>query len=192
MGGVGKQRGMKSRSAWRTWLRGHHATETELWLIFFKKHTGKGGLTYEEALQEALCFGWIDGIRKRIDDEKHMIRFTPRRKNSRWSAVNKKWVAQLIAEDRMTDAGLAKVEEAKRNGRWDEADARRATPDTPEELKQALARNKVAGRRFQDLAPSYRSQFVRWIAAAKRDDTRHKRVAEAVRLLTENKKLGMK
>jgi uncharacterized protein YdeI (YjbR/CyaY-like superfamily) len=161
-------------------------------VVFFKKHTGKAGLTYEEALQEALCFGWIDGIRKRIDDEKHMIRFTPRRKNSKWSAVNKKWVAQLIAEDRMTDAGLAKIDEAKANGRWDEADARQGMPDTPEELKQALAANKAAARFFESLAPSYRRQFVGWIAAAKRDDTRRRRVAEAMRLLTENKKLGMK
>jgi len=118
---VGKQRCMKTRSAWRAWLQKHHATADELWLILFKKHTGKAGLVYEDAVREALCFGWIDGILKRIDDEKHTIRFSPRRKNSVWSATNKKRVAKVIAEGRMTEAGLAKVKEAKRNGQWDNA-----------------------------------------------------------------------
>ncbi len=189
---VDKQRGMASRGAWRAWLREHYATETELWLVFFKKHTGKADLSYEEAVREVLCFGWIDGVRKRIDEDKHMIRFSPRCRNSRWSATNKKRVAQMIAEGRMTEAGLVKVEQARRNGRWAQADEQRSSPDVPEELKQALACNKVARRHFQDLAPSYRKQFVGWIADAKRSETRNKRVAEAIRLLTENKKLGMK
>jgi len=113
---VGKQRGMKTRGQWRSWLAKHHDQEKELWLIFYKEHTGHAGLTYEEAVQEALCFGWIDGILKRIDDEKHTIRFSPRRKNSIWSATNKKRVARMIASERMTEVGLAKVQEAKRNG----------------------------------------------------------------------------
>ncbi|UCD52701.1 MAG: YdeI/OmpD-associated family protein [Phycisphaerales bacterium] len=189
---LSKRRCLKTAKAWRAWLRKHHATEQELWLVLYKKHTGKADLVYEEAVCEALCFGWIDGIRKRIDDEKHMIRFTPRRPNSRWSPTNKRRVAELIADGRMTEVGLAKVEEAKRNGQWDHADVPRPVPEVPVELTQALARNKAAQRRFEALAPSYRKQFIWWIASAKRDVTRSKRVAEAVQLLAQNKKLGMK
>jgi len=189
---VGKQRCFKTRRAWRAWLAAHHATASALWLIFYKKHTGRVGLAYEEAVEEALCFGWIDGIRKRIDDEKHTIRFTPRRKNSVWSPTNKKRVAKMISAGGMTEAGLLLVQEAKRSGQWDNADVQRPLAAVPPELKKALAGNKTAGRFFEALAPSYRKQFVWWIASAKRDETRSRRVAEAVRLLAQNKKLGMK
>ncbi len=189
---IGRQRCMKTRGQWRSWLQAHHDQDKELWLIFYKKHTGRTGLTYEEAVQEALCFGWIDGILKRIDDEKHTIRFSPRRRNSIWSATNKKRVAKMIAEARMTEVGLAKVAEAKRNGQWDNASVQRATPDVPAELTKALARNKAARQNFENLAPSYRRQYIWWVAIAKRDETRRRRVSEAVRMLAENKKLGMK
>ncbi len=183
---------MKTREQWRDWLTEHHDQPEALWLIFYKKHTGQGGLAYEEAVQEALCFGWIDGILKRIDEKRYTIRFSPRRKNSIWSATNKKRVAKMIAEGLMTESGLAKVEEAKRNGQWRNANVQRRTPDVPAELTEALARNSAARQNFEKLAPSYRKQYIWWIAVAKRDETRRKRVAEAVRLLAENKKLGMK
>lgn len=128
---VGKQRHLRTANAWRAWLQKHHVSAPELWLVFYKKHTGKGGLAYEDAVREALCFGWIDGILKRIDDEKHMVRFSPRRRNSVWSATNKKRVAELLAAGRMTDAGLAKVEQAKRNGKWDDASVQRPVPEVP-------------------------------------------------------------
>jgi uncharacterized protein YdeI (YjbR/CyaY-like superfamily) len=189
---AGKQQQFKTVRQWRTWLEDHHATTQELWLVFYKKHTGKRSLAYEDAVQEALCFGWIDGILKRIDDEKHMVRFSPRRRNSIWSASNKRRVAKLIAEGRMTDAGRAKVEEAKNSGQWDNTNVQSPTPEVPVELTEALAADKTARRSFEGLAPSYRRQFIWWIASAKREDTRSRRVAEAVRLLREDKKLGMK
>jgi uncharacterized protein YdeI (YjbR/CyaY-like superfamily) len=189
---IGRQRCLRSRRQWRTWLEKHHADEEELWLIFYKKHTGKKGLVYEDAVQEALCFGWIDGILKRIDDEKHTIRFSPRRRKSIWSPTNKKRVAKLIASGQMTKAGLAKIEEAKRNGQWDKADLLGPEPEVPSELTKALASSKKAQQNFANLAPSYRRQFVWWVASAKRDETRRKRVSEALRLLRENKRLGMK
>ncbi len=192
MGRVGKQQRMRTAGEWRVWLQEHHATEHELWLVFYKKHTGKASLVYEDAVLEALCFGWIDGNLKRIDDEKHMVRFSPRRKNSIWSATNKKRVAKLVAEGRMMHVGLAKVEEAKENGQWDRAEVQRAVPEVPSELKKALTGNKAAKRYFDSLAPSYRKQFIWWITSAKRGDTRRKRVTEAIRLLSENRKLGMK
>lgn len=192
MAKIKKQRCMRSRSQWRAWLEKNHATEDELWLIFYKKHTGKAGLVYEDAVREALCFGWIDGILKRIDDEKHTIRFSPRRKKSIWSEPNKKRVRELIKEGRMTEHGLAKIEEAKKNGRWDNAAVQRPAPDVPPELRKALARNKAARLFFDSLAPSYRKHFIYWVAMAKRDETRRRRVKEAVVLLAENKKLGLK
>lgn len=183
---------LANRDEWRTWLVENHQAAKELWLIFYKKHTGRSGLTYAEALEEALCFGWIDGILKRIDHEKHTIRFSPRRANSIWSEHNKKRVRKLIREGRMTDAGLAKVQEAKANGQWDKAAQREDITIVPAELTKALAGNEQARLNFEALAPSYRRQFIYWVAVAKRDETRRKRIEETIDLLVRNEKLGMK
>ncbi len=182
----------ETRDAWHTWLVENHATAREALLVFHKKHTGKAGLTYLEALEEALCFGWIDGILRRIDDEKHMIRFCPRRKNSIWSENNKKRVRKLIKEGRMTEAGLVKVQEAKANGQWYKAAVREDVTLVPAALVEALARNELARRNFENLAPCYRKQFLYWVGSAKRDGTRERRIAEVVNLLTRNQKLGLK
>ena len=192
MAKISQQRAMRSRRQWRAWLQKNHASAKELWVVFYKKHTGKASVAYDEAVEEALCFGWIDGIIKRIDDEKHMRRFSPRRRNSVWSELNKERARRMIAEGRMTEAGLARVAEAKENGRWDSAAVLRPEPQVPPELKEALARNARARRHFENLAPSYRRHFIYWIATAKRDDTRRKRTAEAVELLVQNKKPGLK
>jgi uncharacterized protein YdeI (YjbR/CyaY-like superfamily) len=116
---------MTSVEEWRSWLQANHAVQNEVWLIFYKKHTGISGVTFEEATEEALCFGWVDSIMKRIDDEKYALRYTPRRKGSVWSEGNKKRVAKLIEQGRMTEAGLAKIDEAKQGGEWDKTDATR-------------------------------------------------------------------
>ncbi|MEN6424480.1 MAG: YdeI/OmpD-associated family protein [Phycisphaerales bacterium] len=180
-----------NRDQWRAWLEDNHATAQELWLVFHKKHTSKRGLTYDEAVEEALCFGWIDGILKRIDDEKHMNRFCPRRTNSIWSERNKERVRKMIEAGRMTEAGLAKVREAKENGQWDKAAQREDTVIVPAELAAALAKDERARLNFEKLAPSYRRQFIYWVGTAKREETRRKRVALAVRMIRENKRLGM-
>jgi uncharacterized protein YdeI (YjbR/CyaY-like superfamily) len=112
---------MTTAEEWRAWLRANHAVEKEAWLIFYKKHTGISGVTFEEATEEALSFGWVDSIMKRIDDEKYALRYTPRRKGSAWSEGNKKLVARLIEQRRMTEAGLAKINEAKQSGEWNKA-----------------------------------------------------------------------
>jgi len=181
----------KNRDAWRAWLTENHATAESLWLVFHKKHTGKGGLTYDEAVEEALCFGWIDGILKRIDDEKHMNRFCRRRKNSIWSERNKERVRRMIEAGRMTEAGLAKIREAKENGQWDKAAEREDVNAVPAELTAALARNERARVNFEKLAPSCRRQFIYWVGSAKREETRRKRVVEAIAMLRDNKRLGM-
>lgn len=184
-------RHFEGRNEWRTWLTENYATVMELWLLFHKKHTGKPGLAYDEAVEEALCFGWIDGILKRIDNEKHTIRFCPRRKNSIWSERNKERVRRMIEAGRMTETGLAKVREAKENGQWDKAAEREDVTTVPAELTEALAKDGRARLNFEKLAPSYRRQFIYWVGIAKRDQTRRKRVAEAVRMIRENKRLGM-
>jgi uncharacterized protein YdeI (YjbR/CyaY-like superfamily) len=181
----------RDRRDWRAWLAENYATAREIWLVIRKKHAAKAGLTYVEALEEALCFGWIDGILKRIDDEKHTVRFTPRRKNSIWSELNKNRVATLIQEGRMTEAGLARIKEAKANGQWAKAAAREDVTVVPPELTAALADNDQARENFEKLAPSYRKQFLYWIGSAKRDETRAKRIKTAIRMLMANRKLGM-
>jgi len=187
-----RQRAFKDRAQWRTWLAEHHASETEIWLVYYKKHTGKAGLVNADAVEEALCFGWIDGLLKRIDDEKYMVRFSPRHKNSVWSEVNKARVKKLIASGQMTEVGLAKVDAAKKSGQWDKATRREKDCALPPELKEALAANAKARQHFEALAPSYRKHFIWWIDSAKRDETRQKRTAEAIDLLSQGKKLGMK
>ncbi len=186
-----QRRCFQGREDWRAWLAENHAAAQEIWLIIRKKHTDKAGLTYIEALEEALCFGWIDGILKRIDDEKHTIRFTPRRRNSIWSEQNKRRVAKLIQAGRMTEAGLAKIKEAKANGQWEKAAAREDVTLVPPELTAALAGNAQAQASFEKLAPSYRKQFIYWISTAKREETREKRIKTTIKLLAANRRLGM-
>jgi uncharacterized protein YdeI (YjbR/CyaY-like superfamily) len=110
---------LTSAEEWRAWLQANHGVEKEVWLTMYKKHIATPCVTFEEATEEALCFGWIDSTMKRIDDEKRALRYTPRRKGSSWSERNKKLVTKLIEQGRMTEAGLAKIEEAKQNGEWD-------------------------------------------------------------------------
>lgn len=182
-----------NREEWRAWLEKNHATEDEIWLIYYKKNTGKSGITYNEAVEEALCFGWIDSIIQKIDSDKYARKFTPRKSNSRWSALNKKRVAMLIQAGKMTKAGLAAANYSGAEddyGRTPERAQQNLIP--PPFLKQVLRRNPKAWENFQSLAPSYRRNYIGWITAAKSGETRNKRLAEAIALLTENKKLPMK
>ena len=182
----------KSRKQWREWLAKNHAVTAEVWLVFYKKHTGKPTLSYSDAVEEALCFGWIDGIRKRIDDERYMHRFTPRKPDSNWSETNKKRVARLLEENLIEPAGLTLIEAAQRSGRWDVPGRKDVDLSMPVELESALDKNDKAATFFRSLAPSYKREFVAWIATAKRPETRAKRLAETIRLLQAGKKLGMR
>ncbi|MEW5720182.1 MAG: YdeI/OmpD-associated family protein [Chloroflexota bacterium] len=188
---IGKRQSFKNRDAWRAWLARNHARATELWLVLYKKNSGKPTVSYDEAVEEALCFGWIDGITKSIDGEKYAIRFSPRRRGSVWSESNKKRVARMIRQRRMTEIGLAKIEEAKRNGEWAKASRRETVADIPRELKQALQASKPAQRNFDALAPSHKRQYIYWITDAKKEGTRQRRIQVALRMLKENKKLGI-
>ena len=181
-----------NRDDWRAWLRENHDTEKEVWLIYYKKHTSKPRIPYDDAVEEALCFGWIDSIVKKIDAEKFTRKFTPRKSKSKWSEANKKRARKMIKEGKMTKAGLAKINEAKNNGEWLKAAPVRRELVIPPYIKEALSMNKKALDYFDSLANGYKRQLVGWITSAKREETRKRRLAEAISLLEQNKKLGMK
>ena len=181
-----------NRVAWRAWLRKNHDSKKEVWLIYYKKHTGKPSILYDDSVEEALCFGWIDTIIKRIDDEKFVRKFTPRKAKSRWSEANKKRAKRMMKEGKMTEAGLVRVREAKKSGEWFKTPTVRGTLVIPPYMKEALAKNAKAQRNFNNLAKSYKRQYVGWISSAKREETRRRRLAESLRLLEKNEKLGMK
>ncbi len=182
-----------TRAEWRRWLAEHHDREPGgIWLVFHRKQAGRSTLAYEESVEEALCFGWIDSLIKRIDADTYCRKFTPRKDDSAWSSLNRKRTEKVIREGRMTRFGRAKVEAAKRSGRWD-ADARPAfAGDVPPELARALARSRRARDFFEGLAPSYRRQFIGWIATARRPETRANRVRESVALLARGRRLGLR
>ncbi|RMF57603.1 MAG: hypothetical protein D6743_18770 [Calditrichaeota bacterium] len=187
-----KSRYFKTVREWRTWLRENHDKEKELWLIFFKKGTGRASLDYESAVEEALCFGWIDGLIKKIDETRFARKFTPRKESSKWSALNKARAERLIKSGRMTPAGLAKIEAARQNGKWDQPDRPVITLALPDDFKKALGENEKAREFFEQLAPSYRKQFIGWITIARRQETRTKRIRESIRLLEGGEKLGLR
>ncbi len=180
------------RSDWRSWLEKNHETTKDAWLIFYKKHTGKPNITYDEAVEEAICFGWIDSIIKRIDDQKFARKFTPRKPTSSWAESNKKRVQKMIMQGRMTKAGLELINQAKQHGQWSQNSLLRKQISFPEYIEQALRSNEKALINFNKLAPSYRRQYVGWVNSAKKEETRRKRLAEVIGKLERNEKLGMK
>ncbi len=179
------------REEWRAWLEKNFETETAVWLIYYKKHTGKPTISYDAAVEEALCFGWIDSTVRRIDDERYMQRFTPRKDTSNWSEPNKKRIAKLIKEGRMTAAGFAKMSAEVTTGK-SEPRPPRQDAEMPDYFARALKANKTARENFNRLAPSYQRQYIGWIKIAKRPETRARRVTEAIELLSLGKKLGIK
>jgi len=181
-----------NRHDWREWLRKNYETEKEIWLIYYKKHTGKPSVPYNDSVEEALCFGWVDSIIKKIDDEKFARKFTPRKSKSKWSQANKKRVEKMIKKGKMTAAGLTKIMEAKKSGEWFKTTPARKELVIPPYVKEALAKNKNALDNFNNLAKSYKRQYVGWISSAKRKETRKRRLIEAISLLERNEKLGMK
>ena len=171
-----------TREKWRAWLKKHYQSETEVWLIYYKKHTGRPRIPYDEAVEEALCFGWIDSIVKKMDDETFAQKFTPRRDYSKWSEPNKRRLRKLIREGRMTEAGLAKIDLAKLGK---EAPAKRGRSkssevDIPRFVKQALMANPKAWENFQKLSPSHRTGTIQSIMDAKKEETRGRRLQETV------------
>ena len=175
---------------WRVWLTKHHASESELWLVFYKQHTGVASIDYKDALDEALCFGWVDSLVKRLDDRRFARKFTPRRADSRWSEVNRKRYAELKAAGRLKPPG---IERSPTDRGYTPPPGRRELPaKLPAYIQAALRRHPAARRHYEALAPSHRRRYYAWIESAKREETKLRRLEEAIRLLAAGKDLGLK
>jgi uncharacterized protein YdeI (YjbR/CyaY-like superfamily) len=177
---------------WRSWLRENHDKSAGIWMVFYKKESGNPTLDYTDAVEEALCFGWIDSIIKNVDEQKHLRKFTPRKPVSKWSELNKKRVQKMITQGRMTRFGLAKIEAAQKSGMWDKPDRPQIPIKMPDELRHALDGHKPAKTFFAQLAPTYQKQYILWIQMAKRPETRDRRIKEALDLLAKGEKLGLR
>jgi len=185
-----KQIVCKDAQNWHDWLEKNHDSEKEIWLVFFKGTKAKRYINYDQALDVALCFGWIDTLIKRIDDEKYRQRFSKRKEKSKWSPGNKARVERLISEGRMTSAGYAVVNASKMNGSWDKPDRPEVEIAISSELRKALKRFKPARQYFDSLTPSQRTRYIMWIATAKKTETIEKRVKDAIELLRRKQTLG--
>ena len=167
------------RMVWRAWLEANGETEAAVWLVYFKKGSGQPSITWDEAVEEALCFGWIDSKAKPIDDRTYMQYFTPRKPKSVWSRVNKERLERLTAAGLMREAGLRAIETAKANGSWTSLDEVEALI-VPDDLASAFAAVSGAEDGFAGLSRTTRRNTLQWIASAKRPETRARRIAATV------------
>lgn len=184
----------KTRGQWRKWLEKNHSTSSGIWLIYYKKESGKRKFDYADAVEEALCFGWIDSLPRKIDDERSSLKFTPRKPKSIWSKLNKQRIEKLIEQKLMTAAGMNKIEEAKKNGSWDtlnSSDFHAEKNSLPDDLRKALSKNKKAIENFPGFPQGYRKRFLFWIDSAKRSETRMARIKQTVLMAAANKKPGV-
>ena len=175
-----RARFFKTPGDFRKWLAANHTKSKELWVGFYKKDSGKASITWPESVDEALCFGWIDGVRKRLDDQSYVIRFSPRKPNSIWSAVNNRNVERLIKEDRMQPAGM-KAYEARKEFRSGIYSYEQRSPELVEPYASRLKSNKAAWKFFSAQPPGYRKQMNWWIVSAKREETRLERLAKLIK-----------
>lgn len=174
----------RSRAEWRAWLERNHATAPEVWLVYAKKHSGKPTVRYAEAVEEAICFGWIDTTVHPLDADFYQQKFTPRTNLRNWSKINLDRFDRMVTEGRMTDAGRARrpADVAPPAPRLDARDP------VPAFIRRTLSAHPAARRTFLALAPTYRRDYVRWIVEAKKPETRERRLAESIRRLEANRK----
>ena len=166
---------VSTAAEWREWLSKHHASESAIWLIFHKVHTGRPSIAYSDALDEAICFGWIDSLIRRIDDDRYALRFMPRKVNSRWSTQNRRRYARLQSEGRLMAMGI-KMAPTDRDG-----DAPKVSVDKlPGYIEKGLKKNAAARKFFQSLAPSHRRKYLIWIESAKQQETKQRRLGQAI------------
>jgi uncharacterized protein YdeI (YjbR/CyaY-like superfamily) len=177
------------RTAWRTWLESMHDASRGVWIKIAKKASGIPTVTHAEALEDALCYGWIDGQRAPHDDTHFLQRFTPRRPRSKWSEINRDKAITLIENGRMTPAGLAQIEAAKADGRWEAAYAPQSSQAIPDDFQRALDENPAANEFFKTLTGVRRFAFLYRIGDAKRPETRTRRIREYVAMLAEGRTL---
>lgn len=185
----------KTRNEWRKWLKKNHAISPGIWMIYYKKESGKRKFSYEEAVEEALCFGWIDSAPRKLDEERSALKFTPRKSKSIWSKLNKQRIKKLIEKNLMTPAGLIKIKQAKKNGSWsalNNSDLHADMNTLPTELQKAFQKNETALKNFKAFPPGYRKRFLFWIDSAKGVETKEARIKQTVLMASANKKPGAK
>ncbi len=176
---------IEKRSEWRAWLETNHQRDEGIWLVTFKKHCGDKYVSYDEVVEEAICFGWIDSLPRRLDDDRTMLWMAPRKTGSGWSRVNKERIEKMMAAGLMTEAGLTKIEAAKADGSWSALDAIENL-EIPDDLAGAFAAYSDAQQNFEAFPRSVKRGILEWIANAKRAPTRAKRVEETARLAQDN------
>ncbi|MDX2215816.1 MAG: YdeI/OmpD-associated family protein [Oculatellaceae cyanobacterium bins.114] len=176
-----------TRTEWRTWLEQHHTQRAGVWLISYKKGTGKPRFDYDEAVEEALCFGWIDSKPNKLDEERSLLWFAPRKPRTGWSKLNKDRVERLLTQGLIAPAGLAKIEAAKQDGSWNALDAIEAL-EIPPDLQAALITYAPAQQNFEAFPRSVKRGILEWIASAKKPETRAKRITETAELAAQNKR----
>ena len=174
-----------SREQWRTWLTNHHTQTESIWLVTYKKHTGSRYLAYDDIVEEALCFGWIDSLPRKFDADRTMLLLSPRRPKSPWSKLNKDRVAKILSQGLMTPAGQVKIDRAKADGSWSFLDDVEALV-IPDDLADALAENSKAKQYFEAFSPSSKKGILQWIKSAKRANTRQRRIEKTVDLAAQN------
>lgn len=175
----------ESREAFRTWLEAHHDAVEELWVGYFKADAEQSGIEYGESVEEAICFGWIDGLVHGIDDETYKRRFTPRKPDSKWSKANRERALAMMDAGRMTPAGTKLVEAAKASGEWDDAYRLADDHEVPEELEAALKESETAWANFQEFSNTDQHAFIALFREAKTEETRRKRLKRTVELVEE-------
>jgi len=178
---------LQSRRQWRNWLRKRHNSESVIWLVFHKRRTAENSLTLNDAIEEAICFGWIDSIVKRLDDDRYARKFTPRKPDSKWSTMNRRRYADLQARGLLAAPGLERPPTTR------DGDAPRPSISAlPVYIERSLRADSRVWNFFGQLAPSCRREYIAWIDCAKREETKQKRLREAIDLLAAGKKLGLK
>jgi len=177
---------VQTRRQWRTWLARHHTSSPGVWLVFHKVHTGVASIPYEDMVREALCFGWIDSLIRRLDEDRYAVKVTPRKPRSKWSEINRTRWAELEAAGLLAKAGRAARPTANTYK------PRPRIPELPGYIASALKANPAAWAFFRQLPRTERRNFVVWIHLAKQAATRERRTREAIRLLSSGRKLGLK
>jgi len=170
---------IRSRAEWRRWLTKHHATAQGVWIVVYRRESGRPTIPQAELVEEALCFGWIDSTARKLDDDRREQLMTPRRARSRWSSINRERIERLTEAGLMRPAGFAAIEAAKANGNWDALDPVERLEE-PEELRQALDANPRARSNWNGFPPSAKRVILGWISTAKRPETRTKRITQTV------------
>ena len=176
----------KTREEWRSWLKKNHAKEIEAWVILHKKDSKNDGIQYTEAVEEALCYGWIDSKMNRINEDTFRQRFSPRRRNSIWSRQNKELAMKLIKEGIMEKAGYEAIEESKRSGKWQKAYSSRTNPEVPDDLQKALQSSRMAQNNFKAFSNSTKLIYIHWIQNAKKPETRVRRIKQVLERAAKN------